>query len=234
MYAKGEWIQFLDSDDTLATDCIEIKLKESGRNNHTIICCKAKIMESCVEVGFFSSSWSRDKHTNESLIIDNTPQTASPLHKRDNLILIGGFNEDLKCAQEYDLHLRLAIELNLTFKVIDYYGVFIRIRNNSVSRSAGIWLDKSIIRVLENLYFKNNQTLTASETEAIATRIFAIARVLHHQREYELSNTVFKTGCKINENALYNVYRFKLVRIIVKYLGFHYCELIRDIILKIK
>jgi hypothetical protein len=34
--------------------------------------------------------------------------TPSPLHWKEHLVAVGGFRTDLVCAQEYDLHLRLA------------------------------------------------------------------------------------------------------------------------------
>lgn len=158
--ASGEYIQFLDADDLLEPECVEAKVRESLKFADTPICV-------CSPVGYHESSgantdlarlalrghvWWTTNFSWETIILRGSPQTAAPLHRKKTLLEIGGFDEDLPCAQELALHLALYAEKNIRFHVLAESirsRVLIRPLLDSVTgRNSGI-IHKTIVGVLQ-------------------------------------------------------------------------------------
>jgi glycosyltransferase involved in cell wall biosynthesis len=131
--ALGEWIQFLDADDRLLPDCVRSKLNYSN-STAEIVCMKAEIMPGHPE-SLLTGSWRRNEYTKAGMFFYGTPQTASPLYRKQDITHIGGFSKKYPITQEFDFHLRMVFELDKNFRVIDGAGVQIRPRPNSLSRS---------------------------------------------------------------------------------------------------
>lgn len=133
--ARGEYIQFLDADDLLTPDCIERKLSFSAAPNQRV-CCDLESLDTGVA---FSPPewWTQTAWPLEFILAKGSPQTAQPLHRKEELLAVGGFREHLPCAQEFDLHLRMAIKLGIEFVSNGHLGVRFRPTEGSVSRKAG-------------------------------------------------------------------------------------------------
>ncbi|MEA5583324.1 glycosyltransferase [Nodularia harveyana UHCC-0300] len=111
--AKGEYIKFLDADDVLLPDCLETQVSQAS-----------KLSPERKAIVYGDAIWV-DQHTqpipsyplrprqpdedNIAHILANSPLTSCPLHKREYLLEIGGFDPSLPRGQEYDLHLRLVL-----------------------------------------------------------------------------------------------------------------------------
>ena len=111
-HANADFIKFLDSDDILGPGTLLKELKISQNlgekelcfgdvlyidQNSTIIDAKPKL---------------RGRYADESRLahfLKNNPLTSAPLHRKAQLMAIGGFN-DLPKGQEWDLHLRLFLK----------------------------------------------------------------------------------------------------------------------------
>lgn len=113
--ARGEWIQFLDADDELLPDKLARQLPQSLA--HPGILVTTAGWHDRGDGGF-------DVHAEDGagrdpvvFAIERWIQTSAPLHRRTDLLAVGGFREDLPCSQERDLHLRLAIA-GLGFRAI--------------------------------------------------------------------------------------------------------------------
>ncbi len=111
--AKGEYIKFLDADDVLLPDCLEKQVAESKQ-----------LPPQRKAIVYGDAIWvdKNDQHINScplrprqpeedtiAHILANSPLTSCPLHKREYLLEIGGFDPSLPRGQEYDLHLRLVL-----------------------------------------------------------------------------------------------------------------------------
>jgi glycosyltransferase involved in cell wall biosynthesis len=131
--ARGQWIQFLDADDRLVPNCVELKISKSGSSDE-IVCLKAEIFNG-YDSSLLTGSWRRDEFTKPGMFFYGTPQTAAPLYSKEDIQKIGGFSKKYPITQEFDFHLRLVWNLGKSFRIINRPGVQIRPRNNSLSRS---------------------------------------------------------------------------------------------------
>jgi glycosyltransferase involved in cell wall biosynthesis len=111
--ANGEYVKFLDSDDVLLPDCIE---KQIARSTQLPLDTKA-IVYGDVDwtdpqlktiLGYPSHPQPADLDP-VAAIMSYSPLTSCPLHKREYLVKVGGFDPFLVNRHENDLHLRLVL-----------------------------------------------------------------------------------------------------------------------------
>jgi glycosyltransferase involved in cell wall biosynthesis len=108
--AKGELIQFLDADDGLYPQKLAIQVPILMSRRCDVVTCEWHfiggertrfVAPSAMEVVAIEDpiDWT---------VSHERLGTSSPIHFVSNLRRIGGFRPNLPCAQEYDLHIRLA------------------------------------------------------------------------------------------------------------------------------
>jgi glycosyltransferase involved in cell wall biosynthesis len=172
--SEGEWVQFLDADDLLMSDCIERKLEMAATSPGEVVpCCKIEYLpyESRQGEDPGPAYWSFDEHDLDTILGFGAPQTSAPLHRRHHLVAVGGFRESLRQAQDFDLHLRLAVKHGLRFRSNGEVGVRIRPHHGSVSRSAGWKMHAAIADTL-----LHSAEILHGEGELTDDRRVAIAR----------------------------------------------------------
>ncbi len=104
-WASGDYVQYLDADDILHHDKIETQIRLFGPEVDVVLSDVCKLrpdgtrqLLGCPGPGRLVEFAAR-----------HGVHTLSPLHRRQSLVDIGGWREDLEAAQEYELHLRLAL-----------------------------------------------------------------------------------------------------------------------------
>jgi len=109
--ASGEFIQFLDADDILFPHCIARKMEEALKERADVVYSGGFFFDLEANAGIYES-YAPSKNDLSGLvahIIRSSLVTTILLCRRDRLLGIGGFNEELTNGQEHDLLLRFAL-----------------------------------------------------------------------------------------------------------------------------
>ncbi|MEH2324480.1 MAG: glycosyltransferase [Nostoc sp.] len=149
--AVGEFVSFLDADDLWTPDKLQSQLKALQEN------VSAKVAYSWTdyidENGKFILSGKRvnlNGNVDENLLLNNFLENGSnPLICRKSLIKLGGFDESLSAAQDWDMWLRLASKFD--FICVPSVQILYRISANSVSSNL-VRQEKSCLQVLKRAY----------------------------------------------------------------------------------
>lgn len=151
--AKGEFLKFLDCDDLLYPQQLEIQVRHLENKPENIISVTNYELEfegkgkKNVEVKFWR------KNQLASFIEGNPCPIHTILVRRNILELRGGFDEKLLSHEDTDLWLQILISGGI-FEKVDYVGCLYRIRQNSLSAN----MDK-MFEYQCQVYEKLNSTL---------------------------------------------------------------------------
>lgn len=111
--ARGSYVKFLDADDWLAPDAVTRQLAEASALPPDT---KAAVFGDAIwvtEDGLPTSGpgliADYPQTFDLSRMIKGPPLTSAPLHRRTDVLSIGGFDERVRRGQEHDLHVRLAL-----------------------------------------------------------------------------------------------------------------------------
>ncbi len=182
--SRGERVQWLDADDVLRPDCVESKLNLTNEYSKIPICNVAAMQD-----GKLAACWNKPRYDLITCLAYGSPPTPSPLHYRTDLIAIDGFREDLPCAQEFDLHLRLLAHRPCEFISTGQVGVDIRLHKASLSRNAGADMYFKILEILKSM--GNSRGLTTAHREAVS----------HHQ--IRTSQQLWRIGYQAEALVIY-------------------------------
>ena len=222
--SKGEYLQFLDADDMLTFDCVAEKI-EVSQNKNRLVCSRVEPMFGANR-DRMSCSWFEKSYSLPMLILQGGPPTSAPLHHRDLFIRVGGFKTGLPCAQEYDLHLRLAMWSGCTFHVIDHVGVLIRTPETSLSRSGKAkWADafkRSLLDLLDGPCA--NLLNEPGVKDALAQKLAMTGRALLREGRVAEANDVFSHARQLSRNWHSGVYRYPALGAMATYFGPYFVE----------
>ncbi|WP_263841234.1 glycosyltransferase [Salinibacter sp.] len=112
--AQGEYVKFLDADDVLVDGCIgrQVEQAEALPDDQKAIVFGDAIWvdEAGNELNGYSDLRGRKSGEDPvTHLLHSNPLTSCPLHRREYLQEVGGFDTSLPRSQEHDLHLRLAL-----------------------------------------------------------------------------------------------------------------------------
>ena len=111
--AKGEYIKFLDSDDVLLPDCIEKQVSQLSQLPHgTKAIVYGDVLWTDRQLQPIASYPSQPQPPGMDVvaaIMSHSPVTSCPIHKREYLLEVGGFDPFLITRHENNLHLRLVL-----------------------------------------------------------------------------------------------------------------------------
>ncbi len=106
--ARTDWIIFLDSDDLLAPHCLQQRIAVMRENpSADLVVFQGAIFNHTP--GDTSQIWnilSREPDLHRFLRGDSVWQTAGPIWKKSALQKVGGWDEEMFCWQDVDLHVR--------------------------------------------------------------------------------------------------------------------------------
>jgi glycosyltransferase involved in cell wall biosynthesis len=114
-HARGQWIQFLDSDDLLVSHKIALQAQHTrGRSPALAVVYSPwqrirQVDQAWVPVGAAVSPWIGEDPIADLLETDNFLQLGSPLIRRDWLERVGGFDEQHWLVEDVELLLKIAM-----------------------------------------------------------------------------------------------------------------------------
>lgn len=136
--ATGKYVIFLDTDDLLASFCIEqrVKAAESEVNADVVIFPMLMFKTEPTDLGLL---WNIDKDRDDIeriLFGDAICQGTGTIWKRDKFLEVGAWRQDLAVWQDVELHLRTMIGDVIYKKRMDLKpDIFLRISDVSLSRT---------------------------------------------------------------------------------------------------
>lgn len=228
--SRGAWIQFLDADDKLKPDAVQLK-REANVPPDTIVCLKGQLMESQAGSRRIPPHANFDRYNLETLLRGATPQTSAPLHRKEHLEQVGGFTVGLPCCQEYDLHLRLTATLGLGFHVLPKVGTYIRVVEDGITgreahqfqeTRANIWM-RLLGSLMDNPRFDAKCKLALSQTMGMFARGLWRAGKRHRARE------LLQVAKTLHPDWAGKAYRLAPYRFLVRVIGFEAYERLHGI-----
>ncbi|MEH1812666.1 MAG: glycosyltransferase [Nostoc sp.] len=149
--AVGEFVSFLDADDLWTPDKLQSQLKALQENaTATVAYSWTDYIDENGEIVLSGTHITANGDIYEKLLLTNFLENGSnPLIRREALIKLGGFDESLSAAQDWDMWLRLACQFD--FVCVPSVQILYRISANSVSANL-IRQEKACLQVLERAY----------------------------------------------------------------------------------
>ncbi|MEH1789950.1 MAG: glycosyltransferase [Nostoc sp.] len=199
--AVGEFVSFLDADDLWTPDKLQSQLKALQGN------ATAKVAYGWTDYidtnGKFLLSGKRinvNGNIYENLLLNNFLENGSnPLIDKKALITLGGFDESLNAAQDWDMWLRLASKFN--FVCVPSVQILYRISANSVSSNL-VRQEKACLQVLERAYKERPSTLKNSWDISLGNLYkYLVCKALQKpfNRQKALSSAIFLWKYFFNE-----------------------------------
>lgn len=107
--ARGTYVAFLDDDDEWMPEKIEKQLQAFTDDRISLVYCGCINRNDCSGTDTIENAKTYSGYVFDRLIIDNfVGSTSFPLIRKDRLLQIGGFDPQMKSAQDFDVWLRLA------------------------------------------------------------------------------------------------------------------------------
>lgn len=132
--ASSEWIAFLDADDTWQSGKLNAQLNVAGKTSADFVYSNSINVGDCQSVA--QTRQIKDLPRGdvfEELLHDNFIPLSSVLVRRQCLIDVGGFREDLLGTEDWDLWMRLAAE-GVMFEVVPEPLITYQWRRDSLSK----------------------------------------------------------------------------------------------------
>jgi glycosyltransferase involved in cell wall biosynthesis len=198
--SSGDFINFLDSDDILLPEKLELQLKEFKINPHfdVVTCQHALLINENGKKTIRTIYFSPEDIWLEAIWIQNgfdlqgvLWQTNAPLWRRKTIMDLGGFNEKLKYWEDPELNLR-AILFGAKIKRLEKVLFYLRRENHShLTEKDHITKDPFILEgIMEGWkQLKENGQITDFRKKLITLAIYMIC--VHFKQKRKITKTYF-------------------------------------------
>jgi len=157
-HAVGEYISFIDADDLWTPDKLETQLKALQDNPEAAVAYSwTNYIDESGEFirrgGYLTANG--DVYA-KLLVVDFLENGSNPLIRRQALIEVGGFDESLPAAEDWDILLRLAAQYS--FVAVPYPQILYRVSANSMSAHV-VRQETACLKVLERAFNQAPESL---------------------------------------------------------------------------
>lgn len=217
--ASGEYIIFLDTDDLLAPHCLDQRVSAfENYPTYDFLVFPIQYFEHNIgdRKDIFYRYFYKDYIT--SFLLKSHWITMSPIWKKDALLRLQGFDEELACMQDSDLHLRGLLE-GLKFKVFRDSSLvdgYLRVAKDYDRISTNVDATKLDSKVRANkkmLHFlKEKNQLTPIRKRMLAAHFLNIAWNLNLQGYGQRASSVWQFA---NDEEMINTKTYKLGKLFI-------------------
>lgn len=165
--SKGEFIAFLDADDLWTSDKLEAQfLALKDHPTAAVAYSWTHYIDEKSNIIRRGSQLNLTGNVYPHLLVTNLLENGSnPLIRRQALIEVGGFEETLPPAEDWDLYLRLAVRY--PFVAVPKAQILYRVYPNSMSSNI-LKMESSALRVIERAFQQAPQSLQPLKQQSLA------------------------------------------------------------------
>jgi len=167
--ARGEYIAFLDDDDTWLPEKIsEQATLLQAHSEVSLVSCDYEIVEQGKAIGIVHLSTNESVDDYKALTMSNVLGSASlVLLRKSDFLKVGGFDEALPSCQDWDLWFRLRLQCGSS-RILP--KVLVQINADAIPRISSKVMNR--VRGLSMFYMKHKQQLP------FVVRFFLLARIV--------------------------------------------------------
>lgn len=230
-HSKGEYVQFLDSDDTLFPDKFQRQLDMIKSSKEAVDIIHGSFIEKREDNGKERVIITRSFEQPHMNLIFSLGNTCANLFSKNGLEQVNGWSEDRKSGQEPDLMFRM-YKSGVNTIVDSIPSTFIRVLQGGITISNQ---DQNYVRYAEYIfdvyeYLKLNKLiLNQEDIIAVQSKVFNVSRRLYrlneeegYSRYMELAKDGISPNSKLELSSLY--------RILFRVLGFRLTEKLYQLI----
>ncbi|MEO7960159.1 MAG: glycosyltransferase, partial [Ginsengibacter sp.] len=144
--SKGEWIQFLDSDDEILPQKLKHQMDLVATSRYDVIVSNSYIYRYSNDQRLSKTVRTSDENVWKGLLISKLGITSANLWRKEAVQLVSGWDENKNSSQEYDLLFRM-LQNNISIGFCHEILTIVHINPNSISNSRN---DNRIVEILQN------------------------------------------------------------------------------------
>lgn len=215
--ARGDFIQFLDADDLLDPGKLTHQMPCMMERSEGLVFCDGRALWPGSKDQIYDAPL-REGDDPVAYVLRNSLPTISPVYRKNELTAVRGFREDLPCAQEFDLHLRMACR-GIPFIHLPGFFYTQRKVEGGLSRDYG-----RVLAQFENIippafeFLRRDGGMTISRRQAFAEAMCVSATRLFELGDDDLAKRYYAIAAAMDSGRGFTAYR-PAVRLLSRVLG---------------